>query len=51
MDKLTIMGHGFGATTAIAFASKDQRVKKVVTFDPWLSPLKEEIVERKITVS
>jgi hypothetical protein len=51
MEKLTIMGHGFGATTAIVAASKDKRIKKVITFDPWLAPLKEEIIERQITVS
>jgi hypothetical protein len=37
------MGHGFGATTAISVASKDERVKKIVTYDPWLTPIKEEI--------
>jgi pimeloyl-ACP methyl ester carboxylesterase len=47
MDHLTLMGHGFGATTAINMASKDTRVKKVVTFDPWLIPLKEEIMKNK----
>lgn len=51
MEKLTIMGHGFGATTAVVVASKDKRIKNVITFDPWLAPLKEEIVDRKISVS
>ena len=45
------MGHGFGATTAINMASKDPRVKKVVSLDPWLVPLSEEIIKNKtITV-
>lgn len=51
MDSLTVMGHGFGATTAICVASKDTRVKRVVTFDPWLTPLKDEILSRSITVT
>jgi len=51
MDKLTIMGHGFGATTAIATASKDNRIKYVVTFDPYLVPLKDEILSKTIMVS
>jgi len=46
MEKLTIMGHGFGATTAVVVASKDKRIKNIITFDPWLAPLKEEIVDR-----
>jgi pimeloyl-ACP methyl ester carboxylesterase len=37
------MGHGFGATTAISIASKDDRVKKVISLDPWLTPVKDEI--------
>lgn len=51
MEKLTIMGHGFGATTAIAFSSKDKRIKSIVTFDPWLSPLGDEILERQIAIT
>lgn len=43
-QKLTIMGHGFGATTAIMAASKDNRIKYVVTYDPYLLPLKDEIL-------
>jgi hypothetical protein len=50
MDKLTVMGHGLGATTAIMAASKDNRIKKVVTYDPWVSPLKEEILSKTIIV-
>ena len=37
------MGHGFGATTAISFASKDKRIKKVISLDPWLMPIKDVI--------
>jgi Platelet-activating factor acetylhydrolase, isoform II len=48
MDKLTIMGHGFGATTAIVAASKDNRIKKVITMDPYIVPLKEEILSKTI---
>ena len=36
------MGHGFGATTAIVMASKDPRVKRVVSYDAWLVPMLEE---------
>ena len=50
MSKLTIMGHGFGATTAIVTASKDKRIKFVVSYDPYLVPLKEEILNKTIIV-
>jgi hypothetical protein len=43
LDMLTIVGHGFGGTTAITVAAKDDRIKQVLTFDPWLPPIKEEI--------
>lgn len=51
MEKLTIMGHGFGGTTCVLMASKDRRIKSVVTFDPWLPPLSEEIQSRAVTVT
>jgi pimeloyl-ACP methyl ester carboxylesterase len=43
LSKLTIVGHGFGGTTAVTMASKDDRIKKVITFDPWLPPIKDEV--------
>lgn len=45
---LTLMGHGFGATTAIAFSAKDERVRKLITFDPWLMPIYDEIMNKSI---
>ena len=45
------MGHGYGATTAIAFAAKDDRIKKLITFDPWLMPIQEEIMSKTILVT
>lgn len=41
MEQLTVMGHGFGATTAIFCANKDERVKNVISYDPYLIPLKD----------
>ena len=51
MENLTAIGHGLGATTAISLASKDERVKKVLTLDPWLTPIKEEIIGKNIKLS
>eukprot|EP00347_Sterkiella_histriomuscorum_P003348 403364636 len=50
MDQLTVVGHGLGATTAIVFAAKDDRVKKVISLDPWLTPIKDEIDQGLIKV-
>ena len=37
------MGHGFGGLTAMIYASKDPRIKYVVSYDPWLVPILDEI--------
>ena len=50
-QQLTLAGHGFGATTAIITASKDSRIKKLITFDPYLMPLLDEIKSGDIKVS
>lgn len=50
MNNLTIAGHGLGATTAIALASKDDRIKKVISLDPWLTPIKDEVEKKTILV-
>ena len=45
------MGHGFGATTAIAMAAKDSRVKKVITHDAWMHPIMEQVKEGSLRVT
>ena len=52
LNMITIMGHGFGATTAIISASKDtKRIQKVISLDPYLIPLKDEILNGELLVS
>lgn len=51
MENLTLVGHGFGGTTAVTMAAKDNRIKKVLTFDPWLSPIREEIENQTIRMN
>ena len=51
LERLTIVGHGFGGTTAVTVASKDDRIKKVLTFDPWLPPIKEEVSNGEIRMN
>lgn len=51
MGRLTIMGHGFGATTAIVAASKDNRIRYIVSYDPWIAPLKDEILSKTIMIT
>jgi len=43
LAKLTLAGHSMGGGTAIKTAWNDKRVKCVLTHDPWLSPLRDEI--------
>ena len=43
LEKLTVAGHSMGGGTAIKTAWNDKRVKCVLTHDPWLSPLRDEI--------
>lgn len=43
LDQVTIMGHGFGATSAILAAAKDSRIKKLISYDPYLIPLSDMI--------
>jgi pimeloyl-ACP methyl ester carboxylesterase len=45
LEKLTVAGHSFGGGTAIRTAWNDKRVKCVLTHDPWLSPLRDEIFD------
>ena len=51
LNNLTVMGHGFGATAALAMAAKDSRIKKLITYDAWMFPLKDEIKQKALTVS
>lgn len=49
-DHLTVMGHGLGATSAISLSNKEERVKKIISLDPWLTPIKEEVMSKVISV-
>ena len=51
VSNLTIMGHGFGATTAIAMAAKDSRIKKLITYDAWLYPLQDEVKTKTLAIN
>ena len=50
LDKIILMGHSFGGSTAIATALEDKRVYDCVVIDPWLAVLKkDEELRRKLT--
>ena len=44
MDKLIAGGHSFGGMTGIAAARSDDRIKAVVTLDPWLFAYHKEVL-------
>jgi len=49
-DNYCVAGHSLGATTAVLLAARDPRVKRVLTFDPWLTPLADEIKQGNVKV-
>ena len=45
LQKLLMTGHSMGGATALRVGNSDKRVKSILTHDPWLAPLSQEIVE------
>lgn len=43
LDRLVMAGHSMGGATALRVANSDPRVKCILTHDPWLAPMTEEI--------
>ncbi|XP_003215369.2 platelet-activating factor acetylhydrolase isoform X1 [Anolis carolinensis] len=46
IQKITVMGHSFGAATAIETLGKDTRFKCGIALDAWMLPLSPEIYSR-----
>lgn len=43
LDKLIVSGHSMGAATALMVGEKDPRVKCVLTHDPWVNVIQEDL--------
>ena len=39
MNKLIVCGYSMGGATAINCGWNDKRIKCILTFDPWLTPI------------
>lgn len=50
-DKLIIGGHSFGGMTALSVAEKDERIKAVFTFDPWVYARNDDIMNKNLVVT
>jgi hypothetical protein len=48
---VTIAGHGFGATTAIIAASKESRIRKIISYDAYLMPLSDLIKNGELVLT
>ena len=40
-----VAGHSFGGVTAIGIGAQDERIKTVLTLDPWLLTVKNETLK------
>lgn len=48
VDSITMMGHSFGAATALYTVSKRREFKQCILLDPWMFPIKNERLEETI---
>eukprot|EP00743_Colponemidia_sp_Colp-15_P005641 GILK01006065.1.p1 GENE.GILK01006065.1~~GILK01006065.1.p1 ORF type:complete len:455 (-),score=64.98 GILK01006065.1:109-1473(-) len=50
MDKVSIVGHSFGAATAIEAAFDEPRFNTCTAMDPWLFPISSKVMEEGLSV-
>ncbi|KAG5890183.1 hypothetical protein JTB14_014349 [Gonioctena quinquepunctata] len=50
-ENFTLMGHSFGAATALYASTTRKDVKQCILLDPWMFPIKDEHLEDKIKFS
>lgn len=50
MDRLSAVGHSFGASTCITVCKQDERFKACVAHDAWLFPLSGEMMQATLRV-
>ncbi len=48
-DKVGVLGHSYGGSTAIQAAYEDSRIKAVLALDSWMNPIPELIIEQGIS--
>ena len=49
MSRLTVMGHSYGGGTSYLSAWKDERIRNIVLLDPWLTPVQQELLDKKLS--
>lgn len=48
VDRLTMLGHSFGAATALVTLTKEPRLKQGILLDTWMFPVKDENLATKV---
>lgn len=48
LDKIGLIGHSTGGGAAVLTAIKDERIKSLLAYDPWLEPLETETLETNL---
>ena len=51
LDKLVVGGHSFGGLTAMVATQKDERIKALFTFDPWVWTRHKQIMQEKFALN
>lgn len=50
LDKIGLIGHSTGGGAAVLTAIEDERVKSILTYDPWVEPLENEKFDVKFKI-
>ena len=50
LDKIGLLGHSTGGGAAVFVGIKDERIKSILAYDPWVEPLVEDDISKGLTI-